>query len=116
VRDHGLPFQAAHAIAAALIAGSRSAPDAPLAGILRAVSQQVAGKEIGYTEAQLAEILSPRHFVEIRKTHGGPSPSETARALDVSKQALTADERWLADTRIRLAAAEEKLRAAAAAL
>ena len=76
----------------------------------------MAGKEIVYTDAQLAGILSPRHFVEVRKTPGGPSSSETARALGVSKEALGADEKWLAETRGRLAAAEQKLRAAAAAL
>ena len=115
-RDHKLPFKAAHGIAATLIAGAAAAPGASLAGILRDVSKSVCGREVVYTDAQLAEILSPRHFVEIRKTHGGPAPSETARALEVSKAALTADEQWLADTRGRLTAAEQKLRAAAAAL
>jgi argininosuccinate lyase len=116
VRDHDLAFTAAHAIAGRLIAGASSAPGAPLAAVLRDVSKAVCGKEIAYTDAQLAEILSPKHFIEIRKTHGGPSPSEITRALNVSKEALTADEKWLADTRARLTAAEENLRAAAAAL
>ena len=115
-RDHDVPFKAAHGIAAKLIAGATAAPGTSLAGILRDVSKAACGKEIVYTDAQLAEILSPTHFVEIRKTLGGPSPSETARALGVSRNALTTDEKWLSDTRGRLAAAEEKLRAAAAAL
>ncbi len=34
-----------------------------------------------YTDAQIAEIMSPRHFVEVRRTLGGPAPDETARAL-----------------------------------
>ena len=116
VRDHALAFKSAHAIAAKLIAGAGAAPGAPLAGILREVSKTVCGTEIVYTDAQLAEILSPRHFVEIRKTHGGPSPSETARALGASKEALGADEEWLADVKARLTSAETALRAAAAAL
>ena len=115
-RDHKLPFKAAHSIAAKLIAGATASPQGSLAGILRDVSKTVCGREVVNTDAQLAEILSPRHFVEIRKTHGGPSPSETARALGVSKEALAADQTWLADTRARLIAAEEKLRAAAALL
>jgi argininosuccinate lyase len=76
----------------------------------------VCGREVVYTDAQLAEILSPRHFVEIRKTYGGPSPSETARALSVSKDVLRADENWVAETTRRLAIAEEKRRTAAAAI
>ena len=115
-RDHQLPFKAAHAIAARLIAAATASPDASLAGILREVSRSVCGREVVYTDAQLAEILSPRHFVEIRKTLGGPAPTETARALEVSKKALASDETWLTDARGRLTAAEEKLRAAASAL
>ena len=116
VRDHGLPFKSAHRIAADLIAGAAAAPAASPAGILRDVSKAVSGKEVVYTDAELAEILSPTHFVEIRRTYGGPSPSETARALGVSKEALARDERSLEEAKARLAAAEEKLRAAAAAL
>ena len=115
-RDHQLPFKAAHTIAARLIAGATMAPQVSLAGILREVSQAVSGREVVYSDAALAEILSPRHFVEIRKTHGGPSPSETARALGVSTEALSKDEHWLAETRARLETASARLRAAAGAL
>jgi hypothetical protein len=76
----------------------------------------VTGREIVYTDAQLAELLSPQHFVDVRKTYGGPSPSETLRAIGVSKKALAADEDWLAAARGRLRAAEEQLRTAAASL
>jgi argininosuccinate lyase len=116
VRDHGLPFKAGHTIAARLIAGSRSSPETPLAAILRDVTQEVTGTPILYTDAQLAEILSPRHFIEVRKTHGGPAPSETLRAMGVSKTALAADEEWLRDARGRLRSAEEKLKEASASL
>ena len=30
---------------------------------------------------EIAEIMSPRHFVDVRTTPGGPAPAETARAL-----------------------------------
>ncbi|HET7698355.1 MAG TPA: argininosuccinate lyase [Vicinamibacterales bacterium] len=116
VRDHQLPFKAAHGVAAQLIAGATAAPGASLADVLREASTAICGKEVIYTDAQLAEILSPTHFVAIRKTHGGPSPSETARALAVSKQALANDERWLTEARERLSTASGKLRSAAAAL
>ena len=116
VRDHKLSFKAAHTIAARLIAGATMAPQVSLAGILRDVSNAVCGREVVYTDAELAAILSPKHFVEIRNTHGGPSPSETTRALGVSRNALGADEKWLTETRGRLTAADETLRSAAAAL
>jgi argininosuccinate lyase len=116
VRDRGLPFRSAHTIAARLVAESRSAPGRSLATLVREISRDVTGKEIVYSDAQLEKILSPKHFVEVRKTYGGPAPSETARALGISKKALAADDEWLATTRGRLTAATEKLRTAAAAL
>lgn len=115
-RDHGLPFKAGHTIAARLIAGSRATPERSISSLVREISKDVTGTEIVYTDAQLAQILSPQHFVEVRKTHGGPSPSETRRALEVSKSALATDDEWLKAARGRLRAAEEQLRAAAAGL
>jgi argininosuccinate lyase len=137
-REHGLTFRAGHEIAAALIKatdehgqtqatdehGQTQATDehgqtrssVSLAAVLRDVSREVTGKEIVYTDVRLAEILSPRHFVEVRKTHGGPSPSETARALGVSEVCLAGDDQWLADARQRLTDAGDALTRAATAL
>jgi hypothetical protein len=84
--------------------------------VLRDVSREVAGKEIVYTDAQLAELLSPRHFVDVRTTHGGPAPSETGRAVNVSEQLLAGDDEWLANVRRRLAHAHAALASAAAAI
>jgi hypothetical protein len=63
-----------------------------------------------YTEERLAQILSPRHFVDVRTTLGGPAPVETARALAASGAALKTDRQWVSDTRSRLAAAGVTLR------
>jgi argininosuccinate lyase len=115
-RDHGLPFKAGHTIAAHLIAGTRTSPGTPMAALLREVSKGVIGKELVYSEDTLAEILSPRHFVEVRKTFGGPSPSETRRALEVSQKMLETDDEWLRDTREGLARAERSLRKASKGL
>ncbi len=52
------------------------------------------GVALGYSEQALAKILSPRHFVDVRRTLGGPAPDETARAAAVSRQQLAADEQW----------------------
>jgi len=114
-RDHGLPFRVGHEIAAGLIKAADGG-SASLAALLADVSRRVAGHEIVYTDDQLARILSPRHFVEVRTTHGGPAPSETRRALASSEQVLAGDDDWLDETRERLAAADARLKRAAAAL
>jgi argininosuccinate lyase len=115
-RDHGLPFKTAHRIASRLADAAGVTPSAPPAALLRRISSEVAGREIVYSDAQLAEILSPTRFVEIRRTPGGPAPSETTRASEASEELLSADEDWLGETRQRLSRARGALDAAVAAL
>ena len=116
VREHNVPFRTAHQIAARLLAGHRERPDAPLGAMLAAVSREVSGSPLAYSDAQIAEIMSARHFVDVRRTAGGPAPEETGRAIAASRDALARDRAWLADAADRLTAAEERLRARAAAL
>jgi argininosuccinate lyase len=116
VRDHGLPFRTAHTIAARLVTESRTSAEKSFAARVRDISRDVTGTPIEYSDAEIARILSPTHFVEVRQTYGGPAPSETERALGVSKQSLVADEGWLAAVRGRLDAAGQKLRKEAASL
>jgi argininosuccinate lyase len=114
-REHGVPFRAAHAIASRMAAhGSQN--DMGLAAMLREASAAVLGRAIEMDDAALARILSPRHFVEVRKTPGGPAPEETERAIAVSDQTLAADEAWFGDAIGRLRTAEEELKQAVGAL
>jgi argininosuccinate lyase len=110
VRTHTVPFPAAHAIAARLLDARRARPDAPLGATLATVSGDLLGVPLQYADAEVAHILSARHFVEVRRTHGGPAPEETARALDDSRAALETDRAWTARTRHALAAADARLR------
>jgi argininosuccinate lyase len=109
VRDHGLAFTIAHAIASRVMKARQQEPGSALAGTLAAVSAELAGSPIHYTESQLAEILSPRHFVNVRKTLGGPAPEETARAAHSSRAQLDADEEWWSATTAALEEAERRL-------
>jgi argininosuccinate lyase len=115
-RDHGLSFKAGHSIAARLIAGSRTSPSPPLAELLREIARDVTGTEITYADGELARILSASHFVEVRRTYGGPAPSETLRASGVSRASLEADDRWFSAARDRLRTAEGNLKIAASRL
>ena len=116
VREHGLPFRKAHAIAAHFVGGRQRHPDRPLAALMIDASIEVLGQALDYTEAQLTHILSPRHFVEIRKTFGGPAPEETARAAKVSRTVLDSDEFWWSGATGALAKAEQALAERSAAL
>jgi argininosuccinate lyase len=116
VREHDIPFRTAHAIAARLLAAHREHPEAPLGRTLASVSSDLLGAPLDYSDAQIAQIMSPRHFVEVRRTHGGPAPAETARALKASRDLLERDEAWVARIRDGLAAADARLRERSQAL
>ena len=116
VRQHDISFRVAHSIAGHLLQAQREHPEAPLGAMLAAVSSDVLGAPLEYTDAQIAEIMSPRHFVEVRRTHGGPAPDETARALADAAAALEGDRRWVARVGDAVSAADERLEARSRAL
>ena len=110
VRSHRVPFRTARTIAARLHEARAARPDAPLGATLATISSDLLGVPLAYTDAQIVEVLSPRHFVEVRQTLGGPASSETARALAESREALARDRAWMTQTSDRLAAAQGHLR------
>ncbi|HEX3645081.1 MAG TPA: argininosuccinate lyase [Vicinamibacterales bacterium] len=116
VREHNLPFRKAHAIAAHLVGGRERHPDSSLAGLLTDASMEVLGTALTYSEAQLTKILSPRHFVEIRRTCGGPAPEETGRAAGASRARLDADQGWWTAASDAIVNAEQALAERSAAL
>jgi argininosuccinate lyase len=110
VRSRGLSFKTAHTIVSGLLAARREHPDVPPGTALARVSAEILGSPLQYTDAEIETIISPTHFVDVRRTHGGPAPSETARAIEESHRTLDADRRWLTATRDGLAAADARLR------
>ncbi len=88
----------------------------PLSEHLAEVSAEVLGSPLKYSETALAEILSPTHFVRVRKTPGGPAPEETAQAVSLSLAELEADRSWWTNTTRILADAEHRLAVRAASL
>jgi len=115
VRDEGLPFRTAHAIAQRLMSARHREPNRPLVELLADASNEL-GCALRYSEAELARVLSPRHFVEIRTTPGGPAPGETARAAKAARQQLAADDTWSSGATAALTKAERLLAERSAAL
>ncbi|HVQ41484.1 MAG TPA: argininosuccinate lyase [Vicinamibacterales bacterium] len=103
-RDHGLPFTAAHQAASAVVEQMRSNPGASLPDAVAAATA-AAGREVRLGDAELARILSPEHFVEIRRTAGGPSPQIVAAALTAAQAAAERDALTLAGMRTSLGTA-----------
>jgi len=115
-RDRNVPFRIAHSIAGRLMAARARDAGRPLSELLAEVSAPLLGAPVVYSEPELARILSPRHFVDVRRTFGGPAPEETARAAAVSAKLLEADEAWWTKATGALGAAERSLRERSAAL
>jgi len=67
VRDTGVGFRAAHGICAAFI---QSGMDK---AVLRREFEAKTGKILAWTDGEIDAILDPVHFVEVRKTAGGPA-------------------------------------------
>jgi argininosuccinate lyase len=116
VRDHGLSFRSAHAIAALLLKARTEDPKAPLSTTLSKASAAILGRPLEYSEADLDTIMSPRHFVQVRTTHGGPAPAVTGRAIAESQRKLQTDREAWEVRRERLAKAESNLAARVKAL
>jgi argininosuccinate lyase len=109
VRDHKLPFRTAHAISARLIAARQREPERPLAQLVAEASADLLGAPLAYSDEALATILSPRHFVNVRRTLGGPAPDVTAGAIDASRALLDGDRAWWTSVGAKLAGAEQRL-------
>ncbi len=110
VRERSLPFRSAHGIATAFV--RLKGPSETLSDVdaLAKASEEVLGTRIAYPAQRLAEVLSPRHFVSVRTTPGGPAPGETGLALGESHARLQDDRAWLQERLGRLTHAREELR------
>jgi argininosuccinate lyase len=87
-----------------------------LSALVSDISGELLGTPITYTEEALTRVLSPRHFVNVRRTLGGPAPEETARALRVSHAQLETDRHWWKGATGALTSAERSLAERSAAL
>jgi argininosuccinate lyase len=84
VRQFGIGFRAAHGICAAFIhAGQDKAA-------LRQAFVGKTGKPLSWSDAEIDEILEPGHFVEVRKTAGGPAPNGMAVVYAAAEFGLAA--------------------------
>ena len=115
-RDRGIPFRSAHGIATAFVRARAEAPQGTAVDVLRAASTEVLGAPIDFSTEELNEALSPKHFVEIRRTPGGPAPAETTLALGESRNRLQDDRRWLEERVDRLREAQSELQRRAQSL
>src|SRR5688572_11613570 len=72
VREEDVPFRTAHGIAALLLKARTEDPSASLSDSLSKASKALLGRSLDYREDLLETVMSPKHFVQVRRTFGGP--------------------------------------------
>ena len=115
-RDYGVTFKAGHAIASKLVTARAVRPAVPLADLLASVCREVIGRDIKMSPDTLSRVLSPEHFVAVRKTWGGPAPDVTAAALVAARRRLADDTVEIGKRRESLTSADVRRRQAVEAL
>ena len=123
-READVPFRAGHHFASELVTFGRDRKlrpaDLAFADVRRIWIE--AGKKYDVdarfplSEARFRSALSPEGMIAAAKGLGGPQPAEVARMVELEKRRLSDDEKWLRDTRARLAAAQQRLDTAFQAL
>ena len=108
-RDHQVPFRTAHAIAAQLVQARERDPNERLSVLVAVISGELIGASLTYPDDASTAILSPRHFVKVRRTHGATAPEVAARAIADAREQLDDDRDWWNRATAALAAAERQL-------
>lgn len=90
VRDEGLPFVQAHHVAADLARSMQSSGDT-LASVAFATFSAIfaarAGREPRLAESRFREIVTPDHFIAVRKLPGGPAIEAVTESLVIYREA-----------------------------
>ncbi len=110
VRREDLPFRIAHKIVGTCVKNAIEKGGEITHEILQSASNEILGREISLSEAELKETLSPENFVSVRKIYGGTAPTETRRALAVEREYETVDEEWFSEKNKGLERSSGKLK------
>ncbi|HVT49737.1 MAG TPA: argininosuccinate lyase [Vicinamibacterales bacterium] len=104
VRESGLPFRVAHAIAARVAAASDVTPADALAALVAREARE-RGYDVHWSGRDVTRALGADEFVAVRRTPGGPAPEVTAAAIEAARHNLARDEATVTTARDDLARA-----------
>jgi argininosuccinate lyase len=113
VRACGVSFRTAHevvsrAVKAAAHSGHSRSAEALIAALQDAFPE-CTNRPLDIHAELLHTALEPSHFVNVRKTFGGPSLEVLTASIQTARENLSADRAWLTSTTGRLARAEQQL-------
>jgi argininosuccinate lyase len=97
VRSEGLNFRQAHHLVSAAVKHleGKYSPSA-MADAVETLAPAQLGRPLRTSRAELLASMDPRHFVDIRKIPGGPSPEALRPALDQAGAEVRGVKAWIA--------------------
>ncbi|MEM9208310.1 MAG: argininosuccinate lyase [Pseudomonadota bacterium] len=114
LRRAGVPFRVAHHYASELTTYGRTRNRRPLEltdDELEDIYAEAIGEPLPIDVRWIRSAMEPRDMVAARKGLGGPQPAEVAKMLEALNDQLRLDTEWLEETRGKLGATAESLRA-----
>lgn len=109
VRKEDLPFRISHKIVGSCVRAAIEQNSEVTYEILQTAAKEELGRHLLLSQDELKRAVSPENFVNIRNIYGGPSPSETRRALSVERDREIEDDTWFVQTSDGLKLAAENL-------
>jgi len=103
VRRFGIGFRAAHGICAAFIRSGQNKE------ILRSTFYDRIGRVLPWQDAEIDAILEPWHFVEVRRTEGGPAADGMSLVYREAENSLKTFESRLSDLDARQKSADQAM-------
>lgn len=118
VRKCGLSFRQAHNVVGRAVATVvESEGDRRItAHLINKMAGELLGLHLNIAEAEVVQALDPKTNVEVRSTRGGPAPAEVRRMLEDRNKKLAECRAGHVRRVAALRGADQRLRAAAAAL
>jgi argininosuccinate lyase len=112
VRSAGISFRTAHEIVSLAVKEAGRAetrdPQRIVDGVER-VFPGLTGRALELDRQVLHRALDPGHFVDVRKTPGGPSAEVLAQAITAARERLAADKSWIEFAAAHIQQAEREL-------
>src|SRR6202044_670590 len=111
VRSSGISFRTAHEIVSVAVKEAGRVDGGPqtiIDGVERAFPQ-LTGRALELDRQALHRALDPRHFVDVRKTPGGPSPEVLAQTITAARERLADDTSWVEAAAAHIERAKQQL-------
>jgi argininosuccinate lyase len=119
VRESGLSFREGHRVVGTLVRRALDQgmnPNNVTTDMVKQAAKEALDKTIDFKEESLKKVLDPMEGIRAKRILGGTAPEIVKEAIERKGRTVDEHERWIKVKRAALAAADEKLARASAAI